>query len=86
MTRPASEKLQRGDAADRAARLAKWMTAATKDGAMPQRKASAVEERGGGLEAAAKAARAAGVHLVLLTDDKGSELVAVSRHPFKILA
>ena len=53
---------------------------------MSQRKVSAIEEKGGGIEAAARAAKAAGVHLVLLTDDKGVDLIAASRHPFKVIA
>ena len=65
--------------------LAGWMEAASRDGAMSQRRLASIEAYGGGLEAAAAAARAAGVHLVLLTDDKGDKLVAASRHPFKVI-
>ena len=39
----------------------------------------------GGLDAVIKAARAKGVHLVQLTDDKGDVLVAASRDPFETL-
>ena len=86
MTKPRSGRRLRDGDARQDAWLAEWMAAASKEGAMSQRKASAIAARGGGLEAAARAARAAGVHLVLLTDDKGAELVAASLHPFKILA
>ncbi len=66
--------------------LARWMDAASRDGAMSQRKLSSIETRGGGLEAAAQAARSAGVYLVMLTDDKGEKLVAASCHPFQVIA
>jgi hypothetical protein len=61
------------------------MEAASRDGAMSQRRLASIEAYGGGLDAAAEAARAAGVHLVLLIDDKGDKLVAASRHPFKVI-
>ncbi len=66
--------------------LDRWMGAASRDGAMSQRRLASIEAYGGGLDAAAEAARAAGVHLVLLTDDKGDKVVAASRHPFKVIA
>ncbi len=53
---------------------------------MAQRQPFAIEEKGGATLAAACAARATGVHLVLLTDDNGVEPVAASRHPFKVIA
>lgn len=52
---------------------------------MSQRKLSAVEAKGGGLAKLRKEAKARGVHLVVLTDDTGSELVAASPHPFKVV-
>lgn len=52
---------------------------------MSQRKRSAVEARGGGLTAVRRLAEANGVHLLLLTDDRGAELVAASRSPFQVI-
>ena len=52
---------------------------------MSQRKLSSVEKRGGGLEAVAALARERGVHLLLLEDDKGDELVAASTKPFSVV-
>ncbi len=51
---------------------------------MSQRKRSSIDAHGG-LEAAVSAARAAGLHLVQLTDDEGHVLVAASRAPFETL-
>ena len=52
---------------------------------MSQRKLSSVEKRGGGIEAVKVIARQKGVHLLLLEDDKGNELVAASTKPFKVV-
>jgi len=52
---------------------------------MSQRKLSSVETRGGGLEAVKALARERGVHLLLLEDDKGEELVAASTKPFEVV-
>ncbi len=52
---------------------------------MSQRKLSSVEKRGGGLEAVTALARQRGVHLLLLEDDKGDELVAASAKPFEVV-
>lgn len=52
---------------------------------MSQRKLTSVETRGGGLEALRAAAKKKGVHLLLLEDDKGNELVAASTKPFKVI-
>ena len=52
---------------------------------MSQRRLSAVETLGGGLAAVRRAAEAKGVHLLLLTDDEGVELVAASRSPFTVI-
>lgn len=66
--------------------LETWMRSASAKGSMSQRSASSVARFGGGLDRAALAARAASVHLLLLTDDKGGLVVAASRHPFRVLA
>ncbi len=52
---------------------------------MSQRSLSSVEERGGGLETVTALARERGVHLLLLEDDEGRQVVAASLRPFKVL-
>lgn len=52
---------------------------------MSQRQLSSVEKRGGGLDAVVALARERGVHLLLLEDDKGNELVAASMKPFEVV-
>ena len=52
---------------------------------MSQRKLSSVVERGGGIEAVKAIAAAKGVHLLLLVDDDGTELVAASTKPFQVI-
>ena len=52
---------------------------------MSQRKLTSVEKRGGGLEAVKAIASQKGVHLLLVEDDKGNELVAASVKPFTVI-
>ena len=52
---------------------------------MSQRKLSSVETRGGGLGKVKEIAARKKVHLVLLRDDKGDELLAASRHKFTVI-
>ncbi len=52
---------------------------------MSQRRLCTVERRGGGLEAVRAAAQARGVHLLLLEDDHGQQLVAASLTPFRVI-
>ena len=54
-------------------------------GTMSQRQVASIESRGGGLLAVRKLAKKRGIHLIRLTDDKGNELVAASKHPFKVI-
>ena len=62
-----------------------WIDAvASGKATMSQRKRSSIDAHGG-LAAVVNAARARGVHLVQLTDDKGDLLVAASREPFEPL-
>ncbi len=62
-----------------------WLDAvASGEATMSQRLVTSVEKHGG-LDAAVTAAKARGVHLVRLTDDKGSALLAASIHPFEAL-
>lgn len=67
-----------------------WATAwldSVADGSntMSQRKLSSVEERGGGLDALKAIAQQKGVHLLLVEDDRGNELVAASVKPFTVV-
>lgn len=64
----------------------KWL-AAVADGSltMSQRKLSAVEQKGGGLARVRAAARKHRVHLVLLEDDHGEQLLAASLKPFRVI-
>ncbi len=69
---------------------AQWATAwldSVADGSntMSQRKLSSVERLGGGIEAVKAIAKQKGVHLLLLEDDQGNELVAASTKPFKVV-
>ncbi len=52
---------------------------------MSQRKLSSVEAKGGGLDAVKTIAEQKGVHLLLIEDDKGDELVAASTKPFLVV-
>ena len=64
----------------------KWLdSVANGRSKMSQRSVASIERHGGGLDAVAAAAKSKGVHLVMLTDDKGAQLVAASVHPFKVL-
>ena len=72
---------------DETARWAgEWLDAVA-DGSntMSQRKLSSIEKRGGGLQAVKALAEQRGVHLLLLEDDKGDELVAASAKPFEVV-
>lgn len=65
---------------------AEWLdTVVAGESTMSQRKLTSVEKRGGGLEAVKAAAKEKGVHLLLLEDDKGGELVAASLKPFQVV-
>jgi hypothetical protein len=52
---------------------------------MSQRKLSSIAKRGGGIKSVKALAQKKGVHLVLLEDDKGNELVAASTKRFKVV-
>lgn len=66
--------------------IATWLDAVA-DGSstMSQRSLASIERRAGGLEAVVSAAEKRGIHLLLLDDDKGNELLAASTKPFKVL-
>ena len=52
---------------------------------MSQRKLSSIEKHGGGLEAVKALAMKKKVHLLLIEDDQGNELVAASTKPFTVV-
>jgi len=52
---------------------------------MSQRKLSSIDKRGGGIAAVKTAAAQKGLHLLLLEDDKGDQLVAASTKPFQVI-
>ena len=52
---------------------------------MNQCKLSSVERLGGGIEAVKAVAEQKGVHLLVLEDDQGNELIAASTKPFRVL-
>jgi len=64
---------------------AEWLNAvASGSNTMSQRNLASIEKMGG--MAVVKAlAEEKGVHLLLLEDDKGNELVAASTKPFKVV-
>ena len=63
-----------------------WLdTVADGSNTMSQRKLTSIETRGGGLDAVKAIAEQKGVHLLLVEDDKGNELVAASTKPFQVL-
>ncbi len=65
--------------------MEEWIGAvASAERTMSQRALSTVEKNGG-LAKAVATARLRGVHLLQLTDDTGSEVIAASCHPFKVL-
>lgn len=65
---------------------ARWLdSVADGSNTMSQRRLSSVQKRGGGIEAVKAVAEQKGVHLLLVEDDKGIELVAASTKPFKVI-
>lgn len=63
-----------------------WLTGVA-DGSKrtSQRKLMLIERRGGGLKTVKAVAQALGVHLLLLENEDGVELIAASKKPFKII-
>jgi hypothetical protein len=63
-----------------------WLTGVA-DGSKrtSQRKLTLIERRGGGLKTIKAVAQALGVHLLLLENEDGVELIAASKKPFKII-
>ena len=52
---------------------------------MTQRKLTSIDARGGGLDALRTAAEERGVHLLLVEDENGEQIVAASAKPFIVL-
>ena len=70
-----------------ASKQADWIAQVLDEpGSMSQRKQDVVEGWPGGVDALVLEAKAQGVHLLRLTDDRGVRLIAASVHPFEILS
>ena len=52
---------------------------------MSQRKLSVIDKHEGGLDAVKELAIQKGVHLLLVTDDEGNEIIAASVNPFRVI-
>ncbi len=52
---------------------------------MSQRKLSSIEKHAGSLNTVKKIAKSMNVHLLLVEDDEGHEVVAASLKPFKVI-
>ena len=65
--------------------LIQWIESVASGAATMSQRATATVEAHGGLAAATAIAKARGVHLLKLTDDKGKSLIAASQHPFTTL-
>jgi hypothetical protein len=64
----------------------KWLDGVVaKPSSMTQRKLSSVERMAGGLASVRKLAQERGVHLLLLEDDKGDQIIAASTKVFKVI-
>ncbi len=52
---------------------------------MSQRKLTSIEKHAGSLEAVRQIAEQMGVHLLLVEDDEGHQIVAASMKPFQVI-
>ncbi len=52
---------------------------------MSQRRLTSIERHAGGLDLVKSVAGEMGVHLLLVEDDEGNEIVAASLKPFKVI-
>lgn len=52
---------------------------------MSQRRLSSIEKHAGGLERVKEVAEELGVHLLLVEDEEGNEVIAASLKPFKVI-
>ena len=63
-----------------------WLnTAAGGLSTMSQRRLSSIKKHAGGLKTVKSVAEELGVHLLLVEDDEGNEIVAASKKPFKVI-
>jgi hypothetical protein len=67
-----------------------WVTAWLKTvqaglNTMSQRRLSSIEKHAGGLDHVKTVAEQMGVHLLLVEDEEGNEIVAASMKPFKVI-
>ena len=63
-----------------------WLDAVAKGAnTMSQRKLTSIELRGGGLDAVKAIAEQKGIHLLLVEDEHGNELIAASVKPFRVI-
>ncbi len=52
---------------------------------MSQRKLTSIEKHAGSLEAVKQIAERMGIHLLLVEDDEGNQIVAASMKPFQVI-
>jgi hypothetical protein len=52
---------------------------------MSQRKLTSIEKHGGGLDLVKEVAEEMGIHLLLVEEEEGSEIVAASLKPFTVI-
>jgi hypothetical protein len=52
---------------------------------MRQRRLSSIQKHAGDLEAVKTLAEEKGVHLLLIEDDEGNEIIAASKKPFRVI-
>ena len=66
--------------------LEKWMESVrVGGGTMSQRSLSNLERKGASLAALRKIARSRGIHILLIEDEQGRQLLAASVRPFKVI-
>lgn len=64
----------------------KWLkTVVSGENTMSQRKLTSIEKYAGSLAAIKKAAKSMGLHLLLVENDEGNQVVAASTKPFKVI-
>ena len=64
----------------------KWLrTVVSGENSMSQRKLTSIEKYGGSLSVIEKVARQMDVHLLLVEDEEGTQVVAASAKPFKVI-
>lgn len=65
---------------------ADWLTPVAEGAStMSQRRLSSIEKHEGGLAVVKATAEKLGVHLLLVEDDQGNNIVAASNNPFQVI-